>query len=359
MPSFTLNASQGARFLSGEFDYLNESGSTIYYADSQGVGSGDTAVTVGNSLTRRAPSWVISAGQSNIIQSDPATITSSSAVPTGAVESQDIQAGAVTSAKLDTNISIAGTTATVGGITTGGATPTTAAKGVTFGTGTGPVTLYRSAADTLTTDDALVATGGVTSTGTLAATNAATVGTTLGVTGITTVTGGIGAAATKARALGIRSADWEVASTLSATGTDAAAADATTVYLVSVFVPVNCTVTGIATLNGTNVTTDKFVNYLFNAAGTKVGQTAAAGATPNADVFDEVDLTAPAAITGPAVYFIGRQHNGTTIGFQSITENKGHEPLAGSVAGTSFGAETAVVPPTTFTTAKGPFGYLY
>ena len=186
-----------------------------------------------------------------------------------------------------------------------------------------------------------------------------TVSDTATITGISTLTGGIGATSTKARALGIRSGNWETVSTLSATGTDAASASGTAVYLVSVFVPVNCTVTGIATLNGTNVTTDKVVNDLFNAAGTKVGQTAAAGTVPNADLFDELDLTAPATVTGPAVYFIGRQHDGTTIGFQSIPADKGHEPLAGSVAGTSFGAETSVVPPTTFTTNKAPYGYLY
>jgi hypothetical protein len=59
------------------------------------------------------------------------------------------------------------------------------------------------------------------------------------------------------------------------------------------------------------------------------------------------------------VYFIGRQHNGTTIGFQSIPTAKGYRPLAGSVAGDVVRRETSVVPPTSFTADKGPFGYIY
>lgn len=102
MPSFTLDASQGARLLSGEFDYLVQSGSSVYYSDSQGVSSADTSVAVGSSITRRGSSWVISAGQSNIVQSEPATISSPSAVPTGAVETQDLQDSAVTAAKIAT-----------------------------------------------------------------------------------------------------------------------------------------------------------------------------------------------------------------------------------------------------------------
>lgn len=176
--------------------------------------------------------------------------------------------------------------------------------------------------------------------------------------GVTLLTGGI----PKAAALGesVHTVALDTSATLANYGTDAAAADNKTVYLVSLFVPVNTLVTGVATLNGTNITTDKIVNYLFNASGQKIGQSAATGTAPTpADTFQETDLTAAVTIPGPAVYFIGRQHNGTTIGFQSIPTAVGYRPLAGSVAGTSFGAETSVVPPTSFTAGKGPFGYLY
>jgi len=181
------------------------------------------------------------------------------------------------------------------------------------------------------------------------------------IAGVTTLTGGVGDPTTKARALPAWTYPPQSDTTLAATSaTDSAAADNKTVYLASLFVPQNCTVTGIAVLNGTNITTDKFVNYLINAAGTVIGKTAAAGTAPTpADVYQETDLTAPLTIVGPAVYFIGRQHNGATITLQKIPASKGVYNLTGSVAGTSFGAETSVVPPTAFAADKGPYGFLY
>lgn len=101
MASIVIPSDRAVR-LSGEFDYLNESGSTFYYGEFATVSSGSNlgSVTVGNSLSRRAPSWVISAGTSNLTQKDPSATTQPSAVPTGGVETQDIQDGAVTPTKL-------------------------------------------------------------------------------------------------------------------------------------------------------------------------------------------------------------------------------------------------------------------
>ena len=342
------------------------SGSALYYSATSDTDANDTQISAGTPVVFTATQWLNSAGTTRVLIQDveaptqqDLTITDDLVVGDDVTVTDDLDADAITGTSLSVDGAAGVVASADGGKNTLHLSSDAANVGITIGS-TNPVELFRTGADALTITDATTVTGGVTSTGTLVASNAATVGTTLGVTGIITATGGIGAAATKARALGIRSADWEAVSTLSATGTDAAAADGTTVYLVSVFVPVNCTVTGIATLHGTNITTDKVVNYLFNAAGTKVGQTAAAGTAPTpADTFQEIDLETPTAITGPAVYFIGRQHNGTTITFQSIPADKGHEPLAGSVAGTGFGTETTVVPPTTFTADKGPFAYLY
>ena len=338
---------------------VNGGGGTLYYKGASDVDSGDTAVTSGSTATVTVPTWIVSASSSavTLVYLDPAPTFTDLTIADDVVITDTLDAGAITGTSVSVD-GAAGLVATAdGGKNTLDLSSTAANVGITIG---GDVEIFRTAANALTITDATTFTGGSTHTGTLAATNAATVGTTLGVTGITTTTGGIGAAATKARALNIKTSDVDVTATLAGFGTDAAAADGTTVYLACVYAPFNCTVTGIATLNGTNITTDKIVNYLFNAAGTMLGKTAAAGTAPTpADVFQEIDLTAPLAITGPAVYFIGRQHNGTTIGFQSIAASKGHQPLAGSVAGTSFGAETTVVPPTTFTADKGPFGYLY
>lgn len=94
MANITLNASQGARLLSGEYDYLNESGSSIYWAEHQGVSTSSTEVAVGSSLSRRAPSWVISGGKSNLQQISPASNATSSVVPSGSVEPGDLQTSA-------------------------------------------------------------------------------------------------------------------------------------------------------------------------------------------------------------------------------------------------------------------------
>lgn len=79
--SFILNASQGARFLSGEYDYKNLSGESIYYADHQTVSTSDTEVAVGSTLSRRGPSWVISGGKSLIDQLEPQLPAGTAAVP--------------------------------------------------------------------------------------------------------------------------------------------------------------------------------------------------------------------------------------------------------------------------------------
>jgi hypothetical protein len=141
-------------------------------------------------------------------------------------------------------------------------------------------------------------------------------------------------------------------------GTDTATADNKTVYLINVFVPCNTTLTGGAKLNGT-AHTDKLCYYLFNNAGTKVAQTAAAGtASATNDVFQEIAFTATYAAVGPANYWLGVQANGATAKSRLVAASTA-KLLAGEVAGTSFGAETSVVPPTTFTANTGPIGYLY
>jgi hypothetical protein len=111
-------------------------------------------------------------------------------------------------------------------------------------------------------------------------------------------------------------------------------------------------------LNGT-AHTDKLCYYLFNNAGTKVAQTAAAGTlSATNDVFQEIAFTATYAAVGPANYWLGVQANGATAKSRLVAASTA-KLLAGEVAGTSFGAETSVVVPTTFTADKGPIGYLY
>lgn len=78
--SFPIGSDRATR-LPENFDYLVESGSTLYYGDTTGVSASNNigSVTAGNSLSRRAPSWVISAGVSNVSQKPPARVTDATA----------------------------------------------------------------------------------------------------------------------------------------------------------------------------------------------------------------------------------------------------------------------------------------
>lgn len=176
----------------------------------------------------------------------------------------------------------------------------------------------------------------------------------LSVTGTATLTGGLttGSSPTHITSVPIGSVAY------GSFGTDTAHASNKAVYVTTIFVPCNKTLTGAAKLNGT-AHTDKLCYYLFNAAGTKVAQTAAAGtASATNDVFQEIAFTATYAAVGPALYHVGVQANGTTAKTRTVAAATGLV-FTDIATGTSFGAETAITPPTTFTANEAPIAYLY
>lgn len=67
-----LNLSQGARLLSGEYNYKNLGPDSFTYTDIQGAGSG-TTVASGSTIALRRPVWAISTGVSNIDVLNPST----------------------------------------------------------------------------------------------------------------------------------------------------------------------------------------------------------------------------------------------------------------------------------------------
>jgi len=357
-----IHSDEGAKFFSAtaeqQLKLTNISNTTLYYDDAATVSasSNDGNLTQGQTATFTTGQWIIPSANTQVlveykkgITFQDVTVSDDLVVSDDATITDDL---AVTGlATVGETLGVTGVTSTIGGIVTGGATPTTAAKGVTFGTGADPATLYRSAANTLTTDDALIATGGVTSTGTLAATNAATVGTTLAVTGATTLTGGTTTTTPRTR--------WgNFQPTVSTDGTDATPGT-TTVYVAQVFIPVNCTLTGAAVMNG-SAQTDKMILALFNSAGTALASTALAGtASSGADAFQEIAFTATEAVTGPATYWIGLYVNGTTLRYNAIPALGGGCGLAGSVDTQVFGTVSDITPPTTFTADVGPISYVY
>lgn len=132
---------------------------------------------------------------------------------------------------------------------------------------------------------------------------------------------------------------------------------ATETYICEVFIPVNCTLTGIAILNAATVGTDKYVVALASSAGVPLAWSALAGTTTaGAASYQRVPFTATYAAVGPAKYHVLLQVNGTTDRFRT-------HPVgtfgASKKTGEVFGTLTTVTPPTTFTADLGPIACTY
>ena len=135
---------------------------------------------------------------------------------------------------------------------------------------------------------------------------------------------------------------------------------ATTVYCSEVFVPANKLLTGIALLNGTTVGTDKQYVILYDSGGTAIANSAVAGVlTATASVYQARAFTAKYYAMGPAQYFACFQSDtGTDSVRMAITGTNDNLLTKGQTSAT-FGTIPALTVPTTFTTAVGPYVYLY
>lgn len=178
---------------------------------------------------------------------------------------------------------------------------------------------------------------------------------TLGVTGATTVTGGVvsSGAVTGAWAGGF-------VPTAAADGTDTAVAEKK-LFLASIFLPANKTLTGIGFMVGSVGAKGKVVLGLFNAAGevlAKSTETTEGTTTGAAAAFQEVDFTATYAATGPRLYYIGVTGNNAEDKLRTIAVG-GKTIYAGEVELAAKQVLAKVTAPTTFTASKGPVGYLF
>lgn len=150
--------------------------------------------------------------------------------------------------------------------------------------------------------------------------------------------------------------------TLSSLGTSAVAT-ANATYVSSIFVPYPMLVTTIGFLNGATAATDRLIYGLYAATGGAplATTTLASNGTvaANANVFQEINLTATYQITQPGKYFIGWQANGTTTTRRSIAAATwvDVQTLAAGTAG-SAGVMASITAPTTFTADTGPIGYI-
>lgn len=132
-----------------------------------------------------------------------------------------------------------------------------------------------------------------------------------------------------------------------------------TTYCSEVNLPADQLLTGVAVLAGTTVATDNWLVILYDGAGNKLANSATAGAvTATSSTYQRRDFTSKFFAVGPAQYFACFQSNGTTDTARMVVTGTQDNLLTKSFTGT-FGTITALTVPTTFTTAVGPYVYLY
>lgn len=144
-------------------------------------------------------------------------------------------------------------------------------------------------------------------------------------------------------------------------GTDTTPAEKK-LWLISVFLPVAKTITGIGYLVGSVGGTNKAIAGLFNADGTKIAnssETTEGTTVGTAAEMQELAFTAP--FTVPAgLYYIGVTMNGNTARLRTLPKNTaGSNVYAGEVTLATKNVLANVTPPVTFTADKGPVSWVY
>jgi hypothetical protein len=142
--------------------------------------------------------------------------------------------------------------------------------------------------------------------------------------------------------------------------TNGTSVGATTVYCTEIDLPYNKYITGLAFLNGTTVTNDNRYSILYDSAGNILANGALAGVvTATSSVYQQFAFTTPYYAVGPARYFGCFQDSvGSDTVRMAITGVNDNELTKGQT-GATFGTIPALTVPTSFTTAVGPYLYVY
>jgi hypothetical protein len=143
-------------------------------------------------------------------------------------------------------------------------------------------------------------------------------------------------------------------------GTDTAFVNGT-LFLSSIFIPVNKTLTGVGFLLGSVGGTDRVVVNLWSTAGVNLAQsttTSSGTVAGTAANTQEIAFTAQYAAVGPALYYVGVAGNTGTAKLRTVPAFTNAGIYAGSVSQT-HGATTTLTVPTTFTADKAPVAYVY
>jgi hypothetical protein len=133
-----------------------------------------------------------------------------------------------------------------------------------------------------------------------------------------------------------------------------------TFYCSEIDVPYNKLVTGIGVLNGTTVGTDNHLVALFDSAGNLITNSAVAGVVAaSASTYQNIAFTSTYYLIGPATYFGCVQSNGTTATVRMMVTGTQDTYWTTSKTGAFGTIPATITAPSTFTTAVGPYLYLY
>lgn len=142
---------------------------------------------------------------------------------------------------------------------------------------------------------------------------------------------------------------------LSSAGTDTTPV-ATTTYICEIFIPANCTVTGVAVVNGSANAGNIQVSLADSTGAPIAAAKSASTASSGANAYQRIPFASSYAAKGPATYYIMYQTDNTSNRLR--THLVGNFGTSTQTAGT-YGTFVSFSPPTTFTTNVGPICSLY
>ena len=130
----------------------------------------------------------------------------------------------------------------------------------------------------------------------------------------------------------------------------------TETYISEVFVPANCTITGIAVFNGGAVAGNLTVGLATSAGAPIAAAKSASTAQSGTDGYQRIDFATPYAAKGPATYYIMVQGNNTGADLNTHTVGNFN---AQKQTGQTYGTFATITVAGTFTTAVGVIASLY
>lgn len=145
-------------------------------------------------------------------------------------------------------------------------------------------------------------------------------------------------------------------------GTGTAPGASTEMYCSELDLPFNKQLTGMAVLNGTSVATDHHQYELYDASGNLLAKSAstAAGSYGSASEYGQVAFTSKFYAIGPATYYTCFSSDGTTATVRMLVTQVNDFLHAGKLTALTYGTvPTTITVPSTFTTALGPYSYVY